>query len=124
MKLTLQAIVVACAIGTSSLWTSTRVEAQISQKAVQGVVDHICSDGGEWLRCYSLEPHRCQEITASYVKPCIDRTLGNGEIDQGDLTAVDMIQNLLRCLNHDFMAKYGPGKLDTVECTEPPQHLQ
>jgi hypothetical protein len=96
----------------------------VPDKAITSVVDHICSDGGAWLRCYSLEPHKCQEITAGYVKPCIHKTLGNGEIDQGNLTAVAMLQNLLQCLNHDFMAKYGLGKKNTVECIEPPQHLQ
>ena len=124
MRFPLRSLIVTLALAAPSLITPYGAHAQIPERAIQSVVDHICSDGGEWLRCYSLEPERCQEITTSYVKPCIKRTLGNGEIDQGDLTAVDMLENLLGCLNHDFMAKYGFGKLQTVECNEPPKHLQ
>lgn len=124
MRAPLRSLVVTLAFLAPSLSPSSDAQAQIPDKAIQGVVDHICSDGGEWLQCYSLEPKRCHEITASYVRPCVDKTLGTGEIDQGDVTAADMIQNLLRCLNHEFMGKYGLGKRQTPECEAPPKHLQ
>ena len=87
--------------------------------SVQRVVDEICSDGGEWLKCYSLEPSRCPAITAGFVEPCVKTVVANGSKDP----AVHPIATLLGCFNQEFIRKYGHGEVKTPECATPLKHL-
>jgi hypothetical protein len=87
--------------------------------AVAKVVNEICSDGGAWLKCYSLEPSDCVEITISFVEPCIKTVFANSSKDP----AVHPITTLLGCFNREFMRKYGHGEVKTPECATPMKHL-
>ena len=87
--------------------------------SMQKVVDEICSDGGAWLKCYSLEPSRCQVITSGFVEPCVQKVMGGS----GDGQGVDAVARLLMCFNKEFMAKYAFGEVKTPECRDPMKHL-
>jgi hypothetical protein len=87
--------------------------------SIQKVVDEICSDGGAWLRCYSLEPSKCQATTAGFVEPCVRKVMGS----QIDEHGMKVVERLLMCFNKEFMAKYGSGEVKTPECRNPMKHL-
>jgi hypothetical protein len=93
--------------------------ASVLNASVKSVVDEICSDGGEWLKCYSLDPSRCASITAGFVEPCVKTVVANGSKDP----AVHPIATLLGCFNQEFMRKYGHGEVKTPECATPLKHL-
>lgn len=90
-----------------------------TQPAVQKIVDEICSDGGAWLKCYSLEPSRCQEVTAGFVGPCVKSLMATPVAEP----AANGVVRLLVCFNQRFMAKYGYGEVKTPECRDPMKHL-
>lgn len=91
----------------------------LDQASIQKVVDEICSDNGEWLKCYSLDSANCQSITSGFVEPCVRKVMREGPGDKagGDVTS------LLLCFNREFMAKYGFGEVKTPECKNPMKHL-
>ena len=90
-----------------------------TQQAVDKLVDEICSDGGAWLRCYSLEPSRCHEVTAGFVEPCVESVMSNAVAEP----ATKGVMRLLACFNQRFMAKYGHGEVKSPECKDPMKHL-
>jgi hypothetical protein len=104
----------------AAVWV-VRVHAQPKPDyaSVQKVIDEICSDNGAWLRCYSLEPSRCQEITAGFVEPCVERVMATPVAEP----ATHTVRRLLVCFNQRFMAKYGYGEVKTPECKDPMKHL-
>ena len=87
--------------------------------AVHKVVGEICSDGGAWLKCYSLEPSDCTEITTAFVDPCVKTVFANTSKDP----AVHPVATLLGCFNKEFMRKYGHGEVKSPECATPLKHL-
>lgn len=87
--------------------------------SMQRVVDEICSDGGAWLKCYSLGPSRCHAITSAFVEPCVHKVMGADVDAQG----VNAVAHLLMCFNKEFMAKYAAGEVKTPECKDPMKHL-
>ena len=89
------------------------------RQSIQKVIDEICSDGGAWLKCYSLEPSRCQAVTAGFVEPCVQKVMQSPSDDQ----TADGVAKLLICFNRQFMAKYGIGEVKTPECADPMKHL-
>lgn len=90
-----------------------------AEPAVQKIVDEICSDGGAWLKCYSLEPSRCQEVTAGFVEPCVKSLMATPVAEP----AAKGVVRLLVCFNQRFMAKYGYGEVKTPECKDAMKHL-
>lgn len=90
-----------------------------TQPTVQKLVDEICSDGGAWLKCYSLEPSRCQEVTAGFVEPCVASVMTTPMAEP----AAKSVVRLLTCFNQRFMARYGHGEVKTPECKDPMRHL-
>lgn len=87
--------------------------------ALARVVGEICSDGGQWLRCYSLDPARCSSITTAFVEPCVTAVFAEPSRDP----TVQPIEQLLGCFNREFMRKYGHGEVKTPECANPMKHL-
>jgi hypothetical protein len=61
---TIATTVKVCAIsglcGFSSL--AVAVPADVIEGIQEDIVDRICSDGGEWLTCYSKSPGQCKDI--------------------------------------------------------------
>lgn len=96
-------------------------EAQASAEpaSIQRVVDEICSDGGAWLRCYSLDPAKCRSITTGFVDPCVRRVVAKPSQDSN----LHPLAQMLGCFNEEFMSKYGAGELKTPECVNPMKHL-
>ena len=89
------------------------------QASIQKVVNEICSDGGAWRKCYSLEPSKCKPITTGVVEPCVEKVMKVKVDEPGEKTAA----RLLICFNKEFMAKYSAGEVKTPECRDPMQHL-
>ena len=87
--------------------------------SIQKVVDEICSDGGAWLKCYSLQPSKCQATTTGFVEPCVRKVMGS----QVDEHGMKVVERLLMCFNKEFMARYGSGEVKTPECRNPMKHL-
>lgn len=90
-----------------------------TQTAVKKIVDEICSDGGAWLKCYSLDPSRCEEVTAAFVEPCVGSLMATPVAEP----AAQSVVRLLVCFNKRFMAKYGYFEVKTPECKDPMKHL-
>lgn len=86
---------------------------------IQKVVSEICSDGGRWLTCYSLDPADCSSITTAFVEPCVTKVFAN----PAQNSAAPPVNQLLGCFNQEFMRKYGHGEVKTPECANPMKHL-
>lgn len=104
--------------------SGARADSGVSEKAVEDVIGHICSDGGEWLRCYSVEPSKCHEVASGFVKPCVDRVFTERNRASQQPLVIDSLKELLGCFDRVFMARYGTGKLSTPECNKQPEHLR
>jgi hypothetical protein len=87
--------------------------------SISKVVDEICADGGAWLKCYSLDPSSCEEVTAAFVEPCVKTIFANASKSPG----AHPVGQLLGCFNQEFMRKYGYGEVKTPECAHPLKHL-
>lgn len=94
-------------------------QASADPASIQKVVDEICSDGGAWLRCYSLDPAKCRAITTGFVDPCVRRVIANPSQDPN----LHPLAQMLGCFNEEFMAKYEAGEVKTPECANPMKHL-
>ena len=94
-------------------------QASADPASIQKVVDEICSDGGAWLRCYSLDPAKCRSITTGFVDPCVRRVIAKPSQDSN----LHPLAQMLGCFNEEFMSKYGAGELKTPECVNPMKHL-
>ena len=91
----------------------------VDSASIQKVVDEICSDGGAWLRCYSLDPSKCRSITTGFVDPCVRRVAAKPSQDPN----LHPLTQMLGCFNQEFMSKYGAGEVETPECANPMKHL-
>lgn len=103
---------------------NARAESGVPDKAVEDVIGHICSDGGAWLKCYSVEPSKCHEVASGFVKPCVDRVFTERNRAAQQPLVIDSLKELLGCFDRVFMARYGAGKLNTPECNKQPEHLR
>lgn len=101
---------------------SPRTEAQeIDRNALdvfrQQVVAKMCTDGGEWLRCYKTDPLRCQSVSTVLVDACVASELTEKPAALRDPSQASAIaERLYSCLRTKFLAKYGADKLNTDEC--------
>jgi hypothetical protein len=96
----------------------------LRENAMQQLIGMICSDNGEWLRCYSLPPPNCRSITEGYVRPCVDRILSTVTHELKGQEELQTMQRLLGCFNEEFMRRYGAGQVKSKECQLPPKHLR
>ena len=88
------------------------------------VTNLVCSDQGEWLRCYKVNPVFCTKVTEGFVQPCIQEILAPVEKQLSQEEGTKVALRLLGCFNKRFMDSYGSQKLSTPECANPPKHLQ
>jgi len=88
------------------------------------ITQHICSDGGQWLKCYTIRPETCVSVTKSVVQPCVDSVLANVTQIKDEKEGIAISQKLMSCFNERFMAFYGSGQLRTPECEKQPEHLK
>lgn len=116
MRLSLLFVTALLWAGAISLSLEARAQDNVS---TDDVVQKICSDGGEWLKCYSLEPSKCRTVTTAFVDPCVKRVM-SAKIDEH---AMKTVTRLLTCFNQEFMGKYGYGEVKTPECKNPMKHL-
>jgi hypothetical protein len=122
MKRFLASVVVSVlCVGVIEAVVAQSRDAQPSADAasIQRVVDEICSDGGAWLRCYSLDPAKCRSITAGFVDPCVRRVIAKPSQDPN----LHPLAQMLGCFNEEFMSRYGAGEVKTPECANPMKHL-
>ena len=91
----------------------------VERSSIEKVVNEICSDGGAWLRCYSLDPAKCRSITTGFVDPCVRRGVAEPSQDSN----LHPLAQMLGCFNEEFMSKYGAGEVKTPECANPMKHL-
>ena len=115
---------IAVVIVTFFTLSVARAESGVPAKAVEDVIGHICSDGGQWLKCYSIEPSKCHEVASGFVKPCVERVFTERNRAAQQPLVIDSLKELLGCFDRVFMARYGTGKLNTPECNQQPQHLR
>lgn len=94
-------------------------QASADPASIQKVVDEICSDGGAWLQCYSLDPAKCRSITTGFVDPCVRRVIAKPSQDPN----LHPLAQMLGCFNQEFMSKYGAGEVKTPKCANPMKHL-
>ena len=116
--------IIAAVLMTLASITVARADSGVPEKAVEDVIGHICSDGGQWLKCYSVEPSKCHEVASGFVKPCVDRVFTERNRAAEKPLVVDSLKELLGCFDRVFMARYGTGKLNTPACNQQPQHLR
>jgi hypothetical protein len=124
MKRVLYHLAIAVSVGLSLVRPTVSAADNNYTQQISTIVRHICSDGGNWLRCYSLSPSECQALMTEVVTPCTNAAFTAAKIATSQEQRALLAGKLLECFNHSFMSKYGQGKVDTAECKDPPSHLQ
>ncbi len=89
------------------------------------VIEHACSDRGEWLRCYQLQPGACPSAMEAAIRPCATQILeplavATDNKDEAMKTALAF----QKCFNTRFEKIFARKRLDTSECREGPAHLK
>jgi hypothetical protein len=89
------------------------------------VIEHTCSDRGEWLRCYQLQPAACPSAMEAAIRPCATQILQPLQVvtdnkDEAMKTALAFQQ----CFNTRFEKIFARKRLNTIECMEGPAHLK
>lgn len=89
------------------------------------VIEHTCSDRGEWLRCYQLQPAACPAAMEAAIRPCATQILQPMQIvtDNKD-EAMKTALAFQKCFNTRFEKIFARKRLDTIECREGPAHLK
>jgi hypothetical protein len=116
--------VVAGMVGWTSAAHAAPVDKALFDGLKQGLVTHVCSDGGKWLECFRLSASKCPEIAKQFVDPCIDRMAKEFPTDDSEKAQLAWGQKLAGCFNSIFASRYGSSHLNTPECKEPPPHLR
>ena len=116
--------ILAGAIAIISIASSARAEGPDHEQEVASIIRYICSDGGDWLRCYSLSPSECLPRMKEVVTPCTNAALKAAKVTLTQEQQTALAARVVQCFNRVFMSKYGKGKVESAECKEAPRHLQ
>ena len=100
------------------------IEPEVLREMEQVVVEKICSDGGNWLKCYNLEAGSCNRVASSFVSNCLERTLARISQPIAQNQQAPLSLQIVSCFNAEFTQRYGMDHLDTPECKETPEHLR
>jgi hypothetical protein len=93
------------------------VNPRVVEAFKRDVTAKMCQDGGEWLRCYQVDPMRCESLSAALVEPCVgEEILSKPAALKDTSNAASLANGLYSCLRTRFLAKYGADRLHTEEC--------
>ncbi len=89
------------------------------------VIEHTCSDRGEWLRCYQLQPAACPSAMEAVIRPCAAQILEPLPVatDNKD-DAMKTALAFQKCFNTRFEKIFERKRLNTEACREGPAHLK
>jgi len=86
--------------------------------------EQICSDKGQWLKCYRIEPLACTRLARSLIDPCAKEVFGQVTETLSFEKGVEFSERFRICFNARFEKEYGSRKLSSPACQEPPPHLR
>jgi len=84
------------------------------QQAARG----LCPNGGEWIRCYGIEPYNCVDTLTPIIDPCVDKVLAHTERLDRHQYREWFGEELYGCIKEDFLKRHGPKKTTTGECAD------
>lgn len=118
-------IAAAASIATLLPGQSHALDASLIDFFSTKVIEHACSDRGEWLRCYQLQPAACPSAMEAAIRPCATQILeplpvATDNKDEAMKTALAF----QKCFNTRFEKIFARKRLDTSECREGPAHLK
>lgn len=82
----------------------------------KSIVLEMCKGGGNWLRCYRLEPFNCQDTVRGVVGSCVDSVLSNIKSLDRMRFVQWMSEDVKDCIKSSFEREHGARKLGTPEC--------
>lgn len=93
--------------------------AQALETFKRQAVSKMCAGGGDWLRCFSIDPLQCESISSRLLDDCVnsEAALRPGATDGGQDASV-IAQSLFTCLRTKFIASHGAKKVGSDECAE------
>lgn len=100
------------------------LDKQFEDALAAKIEEFVCADGGNWLRCYNLEPSSCKSVAAGFVQPCVKAALAKQATVMTEEEGAAAAKKMMNCFNENFLSSYGSGKRLSAECQKPPQHLQ
>lgn len=124
MRRVIRHLAIVIAFALSALGDTVTAQEHHHTQQVSTIVRFMCSDGGNWLRCYSLSPSECEPLMKEVVTPCTNAVFTAGKIALSQEQRALLAGKLLECFNHSFMSKHGQRKVDSAECKDPPSHLR
>ena len=108
------AIVALCASAASE---ARAYDKQSVSKFKQSILKEMCNDGGDWMRCYKLDPVSCRDINTDLVESCVDAELSKTKSLEYKQYVRWMSEGVYSCMKNGFLKKYGAQKVNSEECS-------
>lgn len=90
----------------------------------QRVVGQVCSDKGEWLKCFSLQPSLCAEKVSPIVSACATSAFNGMAVSLNPDQAFSAAKRFQECFNRSWSSQFGVLRRSTPECMGPPAHMK
>ncbi len=96
---------------------------EVLNKIEADMVNQICADNGEWLRCYGKDPAQCKSYAKAIVRPCVEGQIGGVRGPISLAAGLQYAVEMKGCFNAAVPQTLGEP-IKTKECTEMrPMHL-
>lgn len=96
---------------------------EVLNKIESDMVNQICADNGEWLKCYGKDPAKCKSYAKAIVRPCVEGQIGGVRGPISLAAGLQYAVELKGCFNAAVPQTLGEP-IKTKECTEMrPMHL-
>lgn len=102
---------------------SAALDASVIDQIESDVLDQICLDNGDWLRCYNKPPAQCRQIAKEIVRACLDERLKYAPMGLDLQTALRYAVDSKSCFNRKVPSVLGEPQ-PSEACKTPPGHLQ
>jgi hypothetical protein len=93
------------------------LDATLAAKYQSALVKGVCDDGGQWMRCYKLDPLQCDSINGAIIGSCFDKVVAGRSQPVRNESDASVVSDLLaECIRTSFKSKYGANKISSTEC--------
>jgi hypothetical protein len=96
--------------------SASAFDPQAVQQFKKSISQQMCKDGGEWLRCYKLEPFNCRDVTDAIVNGCVDSVLAGIKSLERRKFIQWMSSDVEACIKKTFADQYGSRKVTSPAC--------
>ncbi len=106
-----------CALCVCAVGDAHAYDKQSVSKFKQSILKEMCNNGGDWMRCYKLEPTSCYDLNRDLVENCVDTELAKTKSLEYKQYVRWMSEGVYSCMKNGFLKQYGSRKINSEECS-------